>query len=82
MGKLDNSSRLFFVPFIVILILGIIFMTAVLPMVKMNPKNVPLGLVVADEGALGTTLSKALLKNAPELVKYKPFDSMAALEER
>ena len=68
MGKLDNSSRLFFVPFIVILILGNIFMTAVLPMVKMNLKNVPLGLVVADEGASGTTLSKALLKNAPELV--------------
>lgn len=81
MGKLDNSNRLFFVPFIAILILGIIFMTAVLPMVKMNPKHVPIGLVVADEGDMGKTLSDALLANAPELVEFKPFDSIEALED-
>ena len=80
MDKLGNSNRLFFVPIIAILILGIIFMTAVLPMVKMNPKNVPLGLVVADEGEMGGTLSKALLANAPDLVKFKQFDSKEALE--
>ena len=81
MGKLDNSNRLFFVPLIAILILGIIFMMAVLPMVKMEPKNVPIGLVVADEGAMGDTLADALVNGAPELVKFKTFDSIKALQE-
>ena len=81
MGKLENSNRLFFVPFIAILILGIIFMIAVLPMVKMNPKNVPIGLVVADEGAMGKALADALVTGAPELVKFKSFDSMKALQD-
>ena len=80
MNKLGNSNRLFIVPIIAILILGLIFMTAVLPMVKMDPKNVPLGLVVADEGEMGNTLSEALLANAPELVKFKQFDSIETLE--
>jgi len=79
-NKLGNSNRLFIVPIIAILILGLIFMTAVLPMVKMDPKNVPLGLVVADEGEMGNTLSEALLANAPELVKFKQFDSIETLE--
>src|SRR4051812_32583660 len=56
-------------------------MMAVLPMVKMEPKNVPIGLVVADEGAMGDTLADALVNGAPELVKFKTFDSIKALQE-
>lgn len=81
LDKLGNSNRLFFVPFIAILVLGLIFMTAVLPMVKMDPKNIPIGLVVEDEGDMGHTLSDALLENAPELVKFIQFDSTKELEE-
>ena len=78
--KLGNSNRLFIVPIIVILVLGLILMTAILPMVKMSPKNVPIGLVVADEGEMGATLAEALLANAPELVKFTQYDSVEKLE--
>ena len=81
MIKLGNSNRLFFVPIIVIVVLGLILMTAVLPMVKMSPKNVPIGLVVADEGEMGAPLAEALLANAPELVKFTQYDSVEKLED-
>ena len=81
MIKLGNSNRLFFVPIIVIVVLGLILMTAVLPMVKMSPKNVPIGIVVADEGEMGAPLAEALLANAPELVKFTQYDSVEKLED-
>ena len=80
MAKLGNSNRLFFVPIIVVIVLGLILMTAILPMVKMSPKNIPLGLVVADEGEMGGNLAEALLANAPELVKFTQYDSIEELE--
>lgn len=79
--KLGNSNRLFIVPIIATLVLGLIFMTAVLPMVKMDPKNVPIGLVVADEGEMGSNLANGLLENAPELVKFSEFDSVVEMEK-
>ena len=86
MEKLGNSNRLFFVPVIVVLILGLVLMTSILPMVKMDPKNVPIGLVVADEGEMGGPLAEALLANAPKLVKFTQYDSVedleAAMDER
>ena len=78
--KLGNSNRLFIVPIIFVIVLGLILMTAMLPMMKMNPKDVPIGLVTADEGEMGTTLADTLLENAPEVVKFTQFDSTEALE--
>ncbi len=86
MIKLGNSKRLFIVPIVVVIVLGLVLMTAILPMVKMNPKDIPIGLVVADEGEMGATLAEALVENAPELVKFTPYDSVedlkAAMDER
>ncbi|RKQ12094.1 ABC transporter permease [Ureibacillus endophyticus] len=80
MVKLGNSKQLFLVPIMVAVVLGLILMTAILPMVKMNPKNIPIGLVVADEGKMGATLAEKLLENAPDVVKFTQFDSVEALE--
>ncbi|MEK4531705.1 ABC transporter permease [Solibacillus sp. FSL K6-1554] len=74
--KLGNSNRLFIVPIIAALVLGLIFMTAILPMVKMDPKNVPIGLVVVDEGEMGANLANTLLEHAPELVEFSLYDSV------
>ena len=86
MDKLINSNRIFIIPVIAILILGLIFMPANIPTVKMSPKNLPIGLVVADEGDMGATLSQGLLANAPEIVKFTQYDSIdalnAAMDER
>lgn len=86
MEKLINSNRIFILPIIAVLILGLIFMPANIPTVKMNPKHLPIGLVVSDEGEMGTTLSQALLTNAPEAVKFTQYESVeeltAAMDER
>ena len=78
--KLGSSNRLFAVPIIAILILGLIFLSTNIPIVKMEPKNMPIGLVVADEGEMGATLSNALLANAPDLVEFIQFDSVEAMD--
>jgi YhgE/Pip-like protein len=75
-----NTYRLFGVPIIVVVILGLILMTAILPMVKMDPKDIPIGLVVDDEGEIGETLADKLLENAPDIVKFTRFDSIEQLE--
>ena len=78
--KFGSSNRLFAVPIIAILILGLIFLSTNIPIVKMEPKNMPIGLVVADEGEMGATLSNALLANAPDLVEFIQFDSVEAMD--
>lgn len=86
MEKLTNSNRIFLIPIIAVIILGLIFMPANIPTVKMNPKHLPIGLVVSDEGEMGTTLSQALLANAPEVVKFTQYESVeeltAAMDEK
>lgn len=86
MDKLGNSNRIFMIPIIAIIILGLIFMPANIPTVKMSPKDLPIGLLVVDEGEMGATLSQALLANAPEIVKFTQYDSIdalnAAMDER
>lgn len=80
MKKAANSNRLFIVPILVVIVLGLILMPAVYPMVKMNPKEVPIGLVTADEGEMGAKLADTLVKNAPDLVKFTQFESLEKLE--
>ena len=82
MGKLGNSNRLFAVPILAIIILGLIFLPTNIPTVKMEPKNMPIGLVVADEGEMGAALANALLINAKDLVKFIQYDSVDAMDER
>ena len=86
MDKLVNSNRIFIIPIIAVIILGLIFMPSNIPTVKMSPKNLPIGLVVADEGEMGATISQALIANAPEIVKFTEYNSIdaltAAMDER
>lgn len=81
MEKLANTNKIFILPIIAVIILGLIFMPANIPTVKMNPKDLPIGLVVDDKGETGETLSKALLANAPEAIKFKAYKSVAKLNE-
>ena len=80
MERITSSNRLLAAPLIVSIVLGLILMSAILPMVKMDPKNIPIGLVVADEGEIGEKLAGRLMENAPELVKFKRFDSVEQLQ--
>lgn len=80
MNQLKNSNRIFILPLIVALVFGLIIMPALMPIVKMDPKDVPIGLVVTDEGDIGTTLAEELPKNAPDIVKFIQYDSTEELK--
>ena len=84
--KLGNSNRLFVAPILAIFVLGLMFLPTNIPTVKMEPKNMPIGLVVSDEGEMGATLANALFINAKDLVEFIQYDSVdamdAAMDER
>ncbi|OCA90200.1 hypothetical protein A8L44_04585 [Bacillus sp. FJAT-27986] len=61
MKELENSNRLFVVPIIAILILGIIFMTAVLPMVKMETYSLAMKSLIVYSVVLLRVLFVALI---------------------
>src|SRR5699024_2215156 len=86
MNKLKNSNRIFILPIIVVLVFGLIMMPAIMPIIKMNPKDVPVGLVVTDEGEIGTTLAEELSENAQDIVKFIQYNTIkdlkAAMDER
>ena len=67
MNKLKNSNRIFILPIIVALVFGLIIMPAIMPIIKGDPKDVRIGLVVTDEGDIGTTLAEGGPKNAPDI---------------
>jgi len=81
MEKITRNPRLLAAPIAVAIVLGLILMSAIYPLVKMSPKNIPVGIVAADEGEIGKTLAAGLMQNAPETVKFIRFDSVAQLEE-
>jgi hypothetical protein len=81
MEKISGNPRLLAAPIAVALVLGLILMSAILPMIKMNPKNIPVGIVAADQGEIGKTLAAGLMRNAPETVRLVPFESMERLEK-
>ena len=76
-----NWNRVLMAPVIVIMVIGLILMLAILPIVKMNPKHVPIGLVVLDKGEIGKTLTEKLLENAPDVVEFKQFETEIRLNE-
>jgi len=81
MERITHSPRLLAAPIAVAVVLGLILMSAILPMIKMSPKNIPVGIVAADQGEIGKTLAAGFMQNAPETVKFIQFDSVAQLEK-
>ena len=81
MEKITRNPRLLAAPIAVAVVLGLILMSAIYPMVKMSPKNIPVGIVATDEGEIGKALAAGLMQNAPETVRFVRFDSVAQLEE-
>lgn len=80
MEEMIRTNRLLAAPIMAAIVLGLILMSAFLPMVKMSPKHIPVGIVAADEGEIGQTLASKFLENAPETVKFIPYDSVEQLE--
>lgn len=56
-------------------------MTAILPLVKIDPKDIPLGILILDEDEKITELSEGLIEKAPDVVAFESFSSQEALDE-
>lgn len=81
MDKVFRSNHLLMAPIMVMILLGLILMTAILPMVKLNLKNIQFGLVDLDEESMGQTLAEKFTENAPYVLKVSQFDSLEALQK-
>lgn len=79
------KNKFLLLPFIAIIVLGIIFISTQIPAVKMSPKNLPAALVSEDAGEMGDTLLKnlqnQLAASGMDMIKFKVYDSVGSMEE-
>lgn len=78
--KLKKSKRIFIIPIVFIIVFGLLILPAFIPIVKANPENLPIGLVVSDEGEFGQNISGELPDKAPEAIKIITYDSVEDME--
>ncbi|WP_039042950.1 YhgE/Pip domain-containing protein [Sporosarcina sp. ZBG7A] len=79
------KNKFFVLPFIVVMVLGIVFLSTMIPTVKMSPKDLPVALVSEDAGEMGDTLLQSLQKQLTatgmDMIKFKVYDSVQSMDE-
>lgn len=77
------QKKLLAVPFIVMLVLVLVFVSTQIPMTKMAPKDIAIGFVVADDGQLAMLIQenvqKAMASN--DALDIQLFDSQQDMEQ-
>ncbi|GEK34308.1 YhgE/Pip domain-containing protein [Kurthia sibirica] len=72
-------------PFIAVIVLGLIFLSTQIPAVKMSPKNLPTAIVSEDAGEMGqtlvTNLQKQLAKSGVDTLEFKQYQSVSAMKK-
>ena len=79
------KNKFLVLPFIAVIVLGIIFLSTQIPAVKMSPENLPAALVSEDAGEMGDTLlqnlQNQLAATGMDTIKFKVYDSVQSMEE-
>ncbi|MFJ6208913.1 YhgE/Pip domain-containing protein [Lysinibacillus sp. NPDC092081] len=79
------KNKFLVLPFIAVMVLGIIFISTQIPTVKMSPKDLPVALVSEDAGKMGDTLlqnlQSQLASKGMKTIKFKVYDSVKSMEE-
>lgn len=75
------KHKFFILPFIIMIVLSMIFLVSQIPTAKVVPKNLPIAFVNEDEGEMSATLTEKLLENTPEAIKFVKYNSVEAMEE-
>ena len=79
------KNKFLVLPFIAVIVLGIIFLSTQIPAVKMNPKNLPAALVSEDAGETGDTLlqnlQNQLAATGMDTIKFNVYNSVQSMEE-
>ena len=81
MDKLKNSNKIFLVPILFVIVFTLIMLPAFSPIVKVEPNNMPIGLVINDEGEMGQTIENQISENAPDMVSFTSYDSVDEMED-
>lgn len=79
------KNKFLVLPFVAVIVLGLIFLSAQIPSAKMSPKNLPVALVSEDAGEMGNTLLRNLQDQLAEMgmdtLKFQIYDSVHAMEK-
>lgn len=79
------KNKFLVLPFIAVIVLGIIFLSTQIPVVKMSPKNLPVALVSEDAGDMGNTLllnlQNQLATTGMDTIQFKVYDSKQLMEK-
>ncbi|MCM3756524.1 SNG1 family protein [Sporosarcina aquimarina] len=79
------KNKFLVLPFIAVMVLGIIFLSTMIPTVKMSPKDLPVAIVSEDAGEMGETLlqnlQKQLATTGMDMIKFKVYDSVQSMNE-
>lgn len=73
--------KFFIIPFIAVMLVSLIFLSAQIPSTKVTPKNLPIAFVNEDQGEISAAFATKLLDNAPEAIQFIEYDSVKAMEE-
>lgn len=80
-NMLKSNKKQLYVPFFAVIIVALLFLISQIPTVKVDPKNIPIGIVNEDHGEIGQNIYDSLLENAPEAVKFNEFDSSHLMDK-
>ena len=80
-GQLMSKNKLLFLPFIVAIIVTLIFLAAQIPSAKVNPKHLPVALVNEDSGEMAALIIKNLKDNAPDAVEFIEYHSVKEMKK-
>lgn len=79
------KNKFLLMPFVAVIVLGLIFLSAQIPTVKMNPKDLPVALVSEDAGEMGGTLLQNLQTQLAaagmDTIKFQVYDSVQSMEK-
>ncbi|MGE7022607.1 YhgE/Pip domain-containing protein [Solibacillus cecembensis] len=79
------KNKFLVLPFIAVIVLGIIFLSTQIPAVKMSPKNLPAALVSEDAGEMGNTLLQnlqdQLAATGMDTIQFTVYDSIQLMEK-
>lgn len=76
-----KKNKNLYMPFLIILAVAILFLASQIPMVTVEPKDVPIGIVNLDDGEIGINIYKNLKENEPKEVMFKSYTSIEKLKE-
>lgn len=77
-----DKNKFLILPFIAVMIIGIIFLSTQIPTAKVTPKHLPVALVNEDAGEMSQVIVDNLKKNAPEAVEFIEYDNVKSMKDK